>query len=828
MTFTVTIIGLLIILVVMAWYRARLYLWSSAGLAWLILYAATSEHILAGLFLVLLWTPVMLANVRSLRRPFTTDRIFPIMKSMIPPMSRTESDAIDAGTVWWDAELFNGRPHWQRLLSYPPPKLSPEEQNFMDGPVNELCAMIDDWDITENRMDLPPEVWQFLKDNGFFGMIIPRRYGGKEFSALAHSTVVSRISTRSISAAVTTMVPNSLGPAELLMQYGTEEQRDYYLPRLARGEEIPCFALTGPEAGSDAAAMPDNGVVCRSEFNGESDVLGIRLNWEKRYITLGPVATLLGLAFKLYDPERLLGDREDLGITLALIPTDTPGVTIGQRHFPLNQAFMNGPNWGKDVFIPMDWIIGGQSRIGQGWRMLMDCLSVGRSISLPALSAGGCKLAAHATGAYARVRKQFKMPIGKFEGVEAALARIGASAYMAEATRTLTTTAVDIGEKPSVTSAIAKYHLTETMRAACNDAMDIQGGSGICMGPRNLFGRIYQAIPISITVEGANILTRSMIIFGQGAIRCHPYVLAEMRAFANPDEEQGKDEFDRAFFAHIGFTISNVIRTFLLGLTRGRIAWRKKERTRPFIQDLTYLSSCLAFSADMAMALIGGALKRREHLSARLGDTLSFLYMASAVLKRFEDQNRQLEDWPLVEWSLRSLTHRTQEALYDFYGNFPIPVAGWVLRRICFPLGRWYHRPDDALSNRTASLLLRPSVCRDRLSSGIFIPGAENEPLNKLDRALSLAIDAEPLEKKMDQAVRNGSITAKDWEGQIEQARKLSLFSNEELNILQDMHDLRIDIIQVDWFNNNDFSTPGDTGGRSNDTAPSPRREHNA
>ncbi len=808
MTFSITLTMLFLLLTVLAFFRTPLYLWSTAGLALLVTYASTSNYALGSLFLLLVWTPVMLLNVPPLRRTIISDRLFPLMKKAIPPMSQTEQDAIAAGSVWWDAELFCGKPDWSKLVAYPEAKLSADEQAFLDGPVQQLCDMVHDWEITQTHMDLPPDVWRFIKEQGFFGMIIPKKFGGLGFSALGHSAVVVKVATRSISTAVTVMVPNSLGPAELLLQYGTPDQQNYYLPRLARGEEIPCFALTGPEAGSDAGSMPDSGVVCKGEYQGKKDVLGIRLSWSKRYITLGPVATLLGVAFKLYDPDHLAGDKDDIGITLALIPTDLPGVTIGQRHFPLNQAFMNGPNWGENVFIPMDMVIGGQKQLGEGWRMLMDCLSVGRSISLPALSTGGGKLASRGTGAYARIRSQFKMPIGKFEGVEEALARISAYTYMMDAARTLTAKAVDQGEKPSVTSAIVKYHLTETMRRIINDAMDVQGGSGISMGPRNFLGRVYQAIPISITVEGANILTRSMIIFGQGAIRCHPYVLKEMQALANVDEQEGLVHFDRAFIGHIGFTISNAVRSIVLGLSGGQVVRFGDERTRPYYQRLSHLSAALAFSADIAMLIVGGALKRKERLSARLGDVLSYLYLASAVLKRYEDQNRQLEDLPLVDWCLHDLSQRSQDALYEFYANFPLRPVGLILRWLTFPLGKRYHAPSDKAGHRAAALILEPSVARDRLTTGMHIPTDPEQTLAKLDQALPIIISAEPLEKKLQQAIRSGAITGQTWDEQINMARQNSIFSKEDLAILQQAHDFRLDLIQVDHFSNEEIRHP--------------------
>ncbi|MGD8937185.1 MAG: acyl-CoA dehydrogenase, partial [Thiogranum sp.] len=608
--------------------------WGAAVSAYLIAWPMihhVSAWALTPVWLIFIPVAVVLC-VPGVRRRLISTAAMRQFRRMMPAMSSTEREALEAGTTWWEADLFSGKPDWQKLLDYPRPALSAEEQAFVDGPVNELCGMIDDWKITEQLHDLPPPVWQFLKEHRFFGMIIPKAYGGLEFSAHGHSTVVMKIASRSITAAVTAMVPNSLGPAQLLLNYGTEEQKQYYLPRLASGEEIPCFALTGPDAGSDAAAMPDRGVVCRRTYAGEEQ-LGIRLNWEKRYITLGPVATVLGLAFKLYDPDHLLGEQEELGITLALIPTNTPGIDIGNRHFPLNQAFMNGPNRGRDVFIPLDRIIGGRARIGQGWRMLMECLADGRSISLPALSTGAGKLASRATGAYAAVRKQFKTPIGKFEGIAEVLGRIAGNAYVMDAARGLTTLAVDRGEKPSVASAIVKYHLTERMRDVIDDAMDVHGGRGICMGPRNYLARVYQAIPISITVEGANILTRSLIIFGQGALRCHPFLLKEMHAAQQGDVQA----FDRALFSHARALVGNLARAWFHGLTAARFARAPGEEAREahFYRQLSRMAAVFAVTSEAALLTLGSTLKRRESLSARLGDALSHLYLASAALKRF-------------------------------------------------------------------------------------------------------------------------------------------------------------------------------------------------
>src|SRR3989440_2873779 len=558
----------------LAYFGAPIAAWTAAAAALLWYYLSalaafsiTTNIVLAAIFVVV----ATLLNVPWLRRKSFTDHVLAVYRRILPDMSQTEKEAIDAGTVWWDADLFSGKPDWNKLLSVRAPRLSAEEQAFLDGPVEELCAMCDDWQITHELQDLPPHVWQYIKDQGFLGMIIPKKYGGLGLCALAHSAVVMKLSTRSSAAAISVMVPNSLGPAELLLHYGTDAQKDYYLPRLAKGLEIPCFALTSPEAGSDAASIPDFGVVCKGLWQGK-ETLGMRVTWDKRYITLGPVATLLGLAFRLYDPEKLLSSQVDLGITCALVPTNTPGVNIGRRHLPLNGAFQNGPNWGKDVFMPIDWIIGGQDYAGKGWMMLMNCLAAGRSISLPASSVGGAKALARFTGAYARGRSQFRTPIGKLEGVEEALGRIAANAYMMEATRTMTAGAVDAGEKPSVISAIAKYHMTERARQCVNDAMDIHGGKGICLGPNNWVGRGYQVLPVGITVEGANILTRTLIIFGQGAIRCHPYVLREMKAAKELKGSHAEREFDDAITSHIGHTISNGVRAFVFGIIRSAFA----------------------------------------------------------------------------------------------------------------------------------------------------------------------------------------------------------------------------------------------------------------
>lgn len=750
----------------------------------------------------LVFVPVALAlAVPAVRRKYISTPLRRFFATVVPPMSATEREALEAGTVWWDRELFSGKPDWQRLLTTPVPSRSAEETAFLEGPVESLCEMADDWQITHELQDLPPEVWQFIKDKGFFGMIIPKEYGGLEFSAQAHSDVVMKLASRSISLAVTVMVPNSLGPAKLLLHYGTDAQKQHYLPRLARGEEVPCFALTGPEAGSDAASIPDRGVVCRGTFEGKEDVLGIRLNWDKRYITLGPVATVLGLAFRLYDPDHLLGEQEDIGITLALIPTGTPGVEIGSRHFPLNMAFQNGPNCGRDVFIPLDWIIGGPERVGQGWMMLMECLADGRSISLPALATGAGKFASRATGAYSAVRKQFKMPIGRFEGVAEALTRIAGNTYLMDGARELTCTALDNGETPSVISAIVKYHLTQRMRGVINDAMDIQGGSGICLGPRNYLGRVYQAVPISITVEGANILTRSLIIFGQGAMRCHPYIFAEMQAALDKDERRGVREFDRVFFAHAGLVLANASRALFHGLTAGRLARSPvNDASAGYFRSFTYMSAAFALVADVTMLALGGELKRKERLSARLGDALSYLYLGSATLKRFQDQGGPADDVPLMRWAAETSLYEIQESLYGLLENFPAPLAGRVLRRVLFPWGRRYKAPDDRLGTRVAAILLEPGEVRDRLTSGLFIPSALSESIGRLEDAFRKSHEAEPVVAKIRAAMKDGTLERGDPEEYCDVAVQAGIISREEANRVHAATAARLEVIQVDDF----------------------------
>ncbi|NOH19157.1 acyl-CoA dehydrogenase FadE [Vibrio cyclitrophicus] len=696
---------------------------------------------------------VAIFAVPTIRQTLVSQKALSLFKKVLPAMSQTEKEALEAGTVWWEAELFKGKPEWKKLQNIADPKLSEAEQAFLDGPVNDVCEMVNDYQVTHELADLPSEVWQYLKDHKFFAMIIKKKYGGLEFSAYAQSLVLQKLTGVSSVLSSTVGVPNSLGPGELLQHYGTEEQRNHYLPRLAEGKEIPCFALTSPEAGSDAGSIPDYGIVCKGDWQGE-EVLGMRLTWNKRYITLAPVATVLGLAFKLRDPDGLLGDKQDLGITCALIPTDLKGVEIGNRHFPLNVPFQNGPTKGDDLFVPIDFIIGGQKMAGQGWRMLVECLSVGRGITLPSNSTGGIKSAALATGAYARIRRQFKQPIGRMEGVEEPLARLAGNAYVMDAASNLTVAGIDLGEKPSVISAIVKYHCTHRGQRSIIDAMDIVGGKGICLGPSNFLARGYQGSPIAITVEGANILTRSMIIYGQGAIRCHPYVLNEMEA-AYSESSDALDKFDSALAGHVSFTMSNLVRSLWFGLTDGRGSDaptplnKTDKQTQRYYQQLNRYSANLALLSDISMAVLGGSLKRRERLSARLGDILSQLYLGSATLKRFESEGSHAEDLPLVHWGMQDSLRQTEIAIDEFLANFPSPVIGRLLRVVLMPFGRIRRAPNDKLDSQVAHIIQTPSETRSRIGRGQYLEATEHNPVGKIEKALEVILQAEPLFDKV-------------------------------------------------------------------------------
>ncbi|MCE5981430.1 acyl-CoA dehydrogenase [Pseudomonas sp. LF19] len=750
------------------------------------------------LLLAAVAAPLLLPD---LRRKVLTAPLFGWFQRTLPPMSQTEREAIDAGTVWWDGELFSGRPDWNTLLGYSKAELTEEEQAFIDGPTEELCAMVSDWQIGQD-LDLPPAAWEHIKSHGFFALIIPREYGGKGFSAYAHSQVAMKLATRSGDLASTVMVPNSLGPAELLLHYGTDEQRNHYLPRLARGDEIPCFALTGPLAGSDAGAMPDTGIICKGQWQGE-EVIGLRLNWEKRYITLGPVATLLGLAFKAYDPEHLLGDKEELGISLALIPTDTPGVEIGKRHLPLGAAFMNGPNSGKDVFVPLDFLIGGQDMLGKGWMMLMNCLSVGRSISLPAVGTGAAKYTSLVTGQYARIREQFNVPLAAFEGIQESLARIGGNAFLMDSARLLTAKAVDLGEKPSVLSAILKYHLTERGRECIQHAMDVHGGKGIIMGPNNYLGRNWQGAPIFITVEGANILSRNLMIFGQGAIRCHPFVLKEMALAGREDHDQALKEFDHLLMQHIGFAVGNAASTLVLGLGLGHFEKVPGDAlSQGYFRALNRQAAAFALLADLCMMLLGGELKRRERLSARLGDVLSHLYLSSAALKRYHDLNSPEHLQPLLRWALEESLGQAEKALDRLLDNFPNRFLGCALRLVVFPFGRRHTGPGDELDAEIAELIGRAKgdPALEELLAGCYRPQADGDPVAALQQAYDQLSAGEPLRKKLHQALKSGQVIPAPGESVIDAALHAGVLQASEAQSLHAAESARRRVIDVDAF----------------------------
>ena len=725
----------------------------------------------------------------NLRRDYLTAPLFQWAKGVMPALSETERDAIEAGDVWWDAELFTGDPNWSKLLDTPPARLSEEEQAFLDGPVEELCGMLDDWKITWELGDLPVEAWDFIKDNKFLGMILPKQYGGLGFSNYGHAQVVRKLSTRSIPGAVTVMVPNSLGPGELMMRFGTQAQRDYWLPRLADGREIPAFGLTSPEAGSDAAAMIDHGVICWGEWKGER-VLGMKLNWHKRYITLGPVCTVLGLAFKLQDPEHLLGERENLGITCALIPTDTPGVEIGRRHLPAMTMFQNGPNFGRDVFLPLENVIGGPERVGQGWRMLMTALAAGRGISLPAQSGAATALTALATGAYARVRQQFGTPIGKFEGIQERLARLAANAYVVDAARRLTCAALDEGHHPSVISGLMKLHATEIMRQSLTDSMDVHGGKTIIDGPKNYLGGSYRSVPVAITVEGANILTRSLMVFGQGVIRAHPYMLKEILALGDANRARGLDQFDEVFWKHVAHTMRTLLRATARSWTGAAFAPSPDAgAARKYYRRLGRYSAAFALTSDMALLTLGGSLKRRELLSARLGDVLSEMYFMSAALKRWEDEGRQDADLPVLDYVMVAASARIETTLEEVFANLPNRLAASLLRFAILPLGPNVRGPSDHLIRECADILLSPNATRERLVEGCYIGGGETA-LGQLLHAFKLTVETQPIHDRL----RKSKIKA--WKI----GREQGLVSDEEAARLEEADKAVAAVIDVDDF----------------------------
>ncbi len=736
--------------------------WFVAIGLWLVI--GYSSEVIGGaaafLLTLVLLVPALILATGPLRRKLVTGHLLTLFRRILPKMSSTERDALEAGTTWWDADLFSGKPDWNRLLGFARPALTTSEQAFLTNEVEELCEMVNDWEVTQVWQDLPPHVWQFVKDRGFLGMIIPEKYGGREFSATMHSQVIMKLATRSSALAVSVMVPNSLGPAELLLRYGSDEQKQHYLPRLAAGLDVPCFALTSPYAGSDAAAIPDTGVVCKGIHDGRL-VLGLRLTWDKRYITLGPIATVLGLAVRTIDPEGLLGTSPELGISCVLIPTSHNGVVIGRRHWPLNAVFQNGPTSGKDVFVPLEWVIGGAKEVGHGWRMLMECLAAGRAISLPSSNVGMAKHAVRGTSAYSAIRRQFRSAIGNFEGVQEALARMGANLYMMDATRRLSALAVDLGERPAVISAIAKYHVTERARLVINDAMDIVGGKGICMGPSNFLARAYQQMPISITVEGANILTRCLIIFGQGAIRCHPYVLKEMHAADEPDPARALSQFDHAFFSHTALLFGNFARSLVYGVSGGLLAPAPRdatEQTRAYYRDASRFSAGFALLTDLAMFSLGGELKRREGISARLGDVLSQLYMISATLKRFQDEGLRADHLAYLQWSVEEAFVRIQNAILGVLENFPNRVLAVLLRLVMFPLGMPYRYPSDELGGEVAHAMQAHGEGRERLLADSFVADSSHDPIACGEQALQLLAQVETIELRLKPAIRSGTM----------------------------------------------------------------------
>lgn len=794
------------IFIVLAYNRASLIIWTASLTMFLVFDTIFHRGLSAGM--IVCWVVFLLVfiplNIIPLRRQLITKPFFNFFKKVTPTMSRTEREAISAGTVTWEADLFRGNPDWNKLLNLPAAKLTAEEQAFLDGPVNTLCSMLNDWDITHNRADLPEEVWRYLKEQGFFSLIIPKKYGGKQFSAYAHSRILIKVSGKCITASSTISVPNSLGPAELILEYGTDWQKEYYLPRLARGEEIPCFALTSPTAGSDAGSMVDHGIVCRGEFEGK-ETIGIKLNFDKRYITLAPIATVVGLAFKLYDPENLIGNKYDIGITCALLPRNTKGMTIGRRHFPVNTPFQNGPIQGNDVFIPLDWIIGGVKQAGKGWGMLMECLAAGRAISLPSSAVGGAKVSSYVTGAYARIRRQFNVPIGKFEGVQEFLARIASYTYIVDAATTFSTAAIDAGAKPSVASAIVKYHITEMSRKIGLDGMDIHGGKGIMLGPNNYIGRGYEAMPIAITVEGANILTRNLIIFGQGAIRCHPYVLKEMEAAKNSDAAEGLKAFDTVLFKHIGFGISNTVRSFILGITSSIFVQAPAGKLRRYYQQSTRFSSSFAFLADVCMLYYGGKLKRKESISARLGDILSYLYLLSSVLKYYHDQGEMKEDLPVVRHAALTCLFEIQERFDEILKNFRSRILAWMLKIIIFPIGERFSKPRDLINRKVAQLIFDPTSTRDRLSRGAYTANEPNNLLAQVQDAFIKSIAAEPVEKIIKAAKKEGKIDGFDAKEQARNALHYQIISKEEYEIFMQAETARMKVIHVDDFSNEEL-----------------------
>lgn len=789
--------------------RAPVWMWAAAAAAAALLWQSGLLHgrfeiPSPGPLALVGWLPAIvlaLLSAPTLRRFLLVEPVFRMVKGILPKVSDTETQALEAGTVGFDAELFSGQPNWDKLRAVPPIVLTPEEKAFLDGPTEELCRMIDDWQIRHRSKEIPEAIWTFVKRHGFLGMLISKEHGGLGFSPQAQSLILGKIASRSPDVVTIVMVPNSLGPGELIEKYGTDEQKHYYLPRLARGEEVPCFSLTGPTSGSDAATMRDIGIVTRGRHEGR-DVVGIRLDWQKRYITLGPEATLVGLAFRLFDPENLLGKGEDVGITVALIPARHPGVEIGRRHLPSGAAFPNGPNSGHNVFIPVDWVVGGERMVGQGWRMLMECLAAGRSISLPSSGTAGAKAMLRFTSAYGRIRKQFGLPIARMEGVEEALVRMTETAYVNEAARAVTAAMVSRGERPSVISALMKYQTTERLRQSVNDAMDIHGGRGICDGPANYLQSAYQMVPVGITVEGANILTRTLITFAQGALRSHPYLYDEVKAAQNPDAAAGLRAFERAFLGHVAYALSNATGAFFHNLTGGAFvqAPEKAYGTSDWYRQLGRAARSFALVSDLTVALVGGGLKTRQKLTGRMADALSELYLLSCVLKRYEDDGRPASDAPIVELAARNGLYRFQTAIGGAIDNFPVAAARPILKLLVFPLGRRYKPASDRLGTRVARLVLEPGEVRDRLTRDIYVSRDPDDPTGLLEVTLEKVIAAEDAERKLERAIRAGTVRRYhgiDW---IAEAREQGIVTESEAALLAEVEKLVARVIAVDDF----------------------------
>jgi acyl-CoA dehydrogenase len=764
---------------------------------------------LGGLVLVLVPAIIFgLLSVTPIRKLVLMTPVYGAVKSILPRVSRTEQEALDAGTVGWDAELFSGRPNWEKLTEIRPLTLSVEEQAFLDNQTEIACKMIDDWDIRNNRADLPPELWQYLKDEGFLGMLIAKEHGGLGFSAQAQSMIVSKIASRSVATGITVMVPNSLGPGELLEKYGTPEQKEKYLGRLARGLEVPCFALTGVHSGSDAGGMRDIGIVTKGMYRGK-EVLGVRLSFDKRYITLAPVATLVGLAFLLKDPDNLLGRGDDIGITLALVPHDHPGMEIGRRHFPARQAFMNGPVRGKDVFVPMEFLIGGTEYAGQGWRMLMECLSTGRAISLPAIGSISIKQTLRATSAYARVRRQFGIPVGIMEGVAEPMGEMIKRAYAFEAARRLTASMVDEGQRPAVIAGLLKYTTTEAMRDSMDDAFDIHGGRAIQDGPGNYLFSAYMSTPVAITVEGANILTRTLMTFAQGVLRAHPYLLSEVQAAQNKDRKAGLDQFDAAFGGHAKFMLRNIVASLLHGLSNGAFASTPNQGPMAhWYRRLHRYAQAFALVADWTTVFLGGALKRKQKISGRLADILGDLYLMSATLRRFEDEGQLAEDRELVDAIMADRIASMEKTFGEVFANFPNPVFAWAMRVLCFPLGRHAQPAGDRVNYRFARAVLRPGAFRDRLTTGTYVSFDPNDVTGVLEDALIKVTEAEEIEARFIKAARKGVIERRLDRDAIDDAVAAGVLNNNEAGIMRAADEATERVVKVDDFASEELAAP--------------------